>query len=199
MKVHKILRYSQKAMKNLLLWHQHMSTWHKLVMHQYTPSWCQIWARPCYYKWCKRLFSFTHLLLSILLFDESTNVGHHLYLAGITFIHSISACRATARFSVHQHQQAIGKASTSNNSHQGRQDCSKEEEDYTRTEKRFQRKPRTKKVSEDLYSFREIVSEDFWEIVSEDNFWELVSHDNFWELVSHDNFCSFVNATAFGK
>ena len=66
-------------------------------------------------------------------------------------------------------------------------------------QKRLQRKPRTKKASEDLYSFREIVSEDFWEIVSEDNFWELVSHDNFWELVSHDNFCSFVNATAFGK
>jgi len=66
-------------------------------------------------------------------------------------------------------------------------------------QKRLQRKPRTKKVSEDLYNFQEIVSEDFWELVSHDNFWELVSHDNFWELVIHDNFCSFVNATAFGK
>jgi len=83
----------------------------------------------------QKVIYFTSLLLSILLFDVSTNVGHHLYLAGIRFIHSISACRATARFSVHQHQQAIGKASTSNNSHQGRQDCSKEEEDCTRIEK----------------------------------------------------------------
>jgi len=83
----------------------------------------------------QKVIYFTCLLLSILLFDESTNVGHHLYLAGITFIHSISACRATARFSVHQHQQAIGKATASNNSHQGREDCSKEEDDCTRTKK----------------------------------------------------------------